>query len=202
MKHLGLILLLFITHFSFGQEENTAVVKKSIKAIRVETPPKMDGVLDDAVWNKAPIATDFIQAQPYPGEKASQKTEVRVLYDNTAIYIGATLYDVSRDSIISQYSQRDREDNTDLFAIVLDTYDDDQSGYGFVVHPTGVQMDARYSQDQGQDLSWNAVWISEVTIDDKGWYVEMKIPYSAIRFPDNEVQKWDVNFSRKIRRHR
>ena len=137
-----------------------------------------------------------------PGKKASQKTEVKILYDNTAIYIGAKLFDVSKDSIIRQLSQRDNEDNTDVFAVFLDTYNDDQSGYGFVVHPTGVQWDARFSQAQGQDVSWNAVWISEVTIDDSGWYVEMKIPYSAIRFPDNEIQEWGVNFSRKIRRHR
>ena len=166
------------------------VVLKSIGAIRVGSPPKMDGILDDEIWKKAPIATDFIQGNPYPGKKASQKTEVKVIYDNTAIYIGAKLYDVSKDSIIRQLSQRDNEDNTDVFAVFLDTYDDDQSGYGFVVHPTGVQWDARYSQEQGQDVSWNAVWISKVTIDDNGWYVEMKIPYSAIRFPEKEIQEW------------
>ncbi len=202
MKHLVLILFLVATIFSFGQEESAAVIQKSIQAIRIENPPKMDGILDEEIWSKAPIATGFTQAEPFPGEKASQKTQVRILYDNTAIYIGATLHDVSRDSIISQYSQRDREDNTDIFALFLDTYNDDQSGYAFVVHPTGVQWDARFSQAQGQDVSWNAVWQSNVTINDNGWYVEMKIPYSAIRFPDNEIQEWGINFSRKIRRFR
>ena len=203
MKYFGLILFLLSTKLIIGQVSDKQLsVLKSIDAIRVENPPKMDGVLDEEVWKKPPIATDFIQGEPYPGKKASQKTEVRVLYDNTAIYIGATLHDVSKDSIIRQLSQRDNEDNTDVFAVFLDTYNDDQSGYGFVVHPTGVQWDARFSQEQGQDVSWNAVWISEVTIDDNGWYIEIKIPYSAIRFPDNKIQEWGINFSRKIRRHR
>ncbi len=178
------------------------VMFKSISAKQVGVAPVLDGVLDDEAWQNAEVATDFIQGSPYPGQKASQKTEVKVLYDNTAIYIGAKMYDVAKDSIIRQLSQRDNEDNTDVFAVFLDTYNDDQSGYGFVVHPTGVQWDARYSQAQGQDVSWNAVWISEVTIDDNGWYVEMKIPYSAIRFPEKDVQEWGINFSRKIRRYR
>jgi hypothetical protein len=203
MRLVGAFLLFFLSQLAFAQDVDVPKVEqKIIGAIRVETPPKMDGILDDEIWKKAPIASDFIQGEPYPGKKASQKTEVRVLYDNTAIYIGATLHDVSKDSIIRQLSQRDNEDNTDVFAVFLDTYNDDQSGYGFVVHPTGVQWDARFSQAQGQDVSWNAVWISEVTVDDNGWYVEMKIPYSAIRFPDNEIQEWGVNFSRKIRRFR
>ena len=198
MKYTLIILFSLLLKLSVGQ----TVIKKEIQSKRVDIAPVMDGVLDDAVWLNVPIATDFIQGNPYPGKKASQKTEVKVIYDNTAIYIGAKLYDVSKDSIIRQLSQRDDEDNTDVFAVFLDTYDDDQSGYGFVVHPTGVQWDARYSQEQGQDVSWNAVWISKVTIDDNGWYVEMKIPYSAIRFPEKEIQEWGIDFSRKIRRHR
>ncbi|MDG1475792.1 MAG: DUF5916 domain-containing protein, partial [Vicingaceae bacterium] len=175
---------------------------KSINARRIDSAPVMDGVLDDEVWGNAQIATGFMQARPFPGAKASQKTEVKVLYDNTAIYIGAKLYDVAKDSIMRQLSQRDNEGNTDYFAVFIDTYNDDQSGYGFSVQPTGVQVDARYSQNQGEDISWNAVWMSEVTIDNDGWYVEMKIPYSAIRFPEKGVQEWGINFQRSIRRHR
>jgi len=203
MRLLGLLFFICFVNFSYAQDSSNAIVgERIIDAIRVQTPPNIDGVLDDEIWKKAPIATGFTQNNPNPGKPASQKTEVRVLYDNTALYIGAIMYDVSEDSIMHQLSQRDNEGNTDVFAVFLDTYDDDQSGYGFVVHPTGVQWDARYSQAQGQDVSWNAVWVSEVTIDNNGWYVEMKIPYSAIRFPKKDVQEWGVNFSRKIRRLR
>ncbi len=203
MKWLGIFFFMVLVNFSFAQNANDSLVGgKIIDAVRVQTPPKIDGVLDDEVWKKAPIATGFIQDSPNPGKKASQETEVRVLYDNTALYISATMHDVSKDSIMRELSQRDNEGNTDIFAVFLDTYNDDQSGYGFVVHPTGVQWDARYSQAQGQDVSWDAVWVSEVTMDHNGWYVEMKIPYSAIRFPEKEIQEWGINFSRKIKRFR
>ncbi len=204
MKLLKIILLTsfgFVVQLMNCQVENT-LGNKSIEAVRVEVAPKIDGVLDDAAWIGVPVATDFIQNSPYPGKRASQKTEVKLVYDDQALYVNATLYDVSKDSIVRQYSQRDNEDNTDIFGIFLDTYNDDQNGYAFVVHPTGVQYDARYSNQQGEDVTWNAVWESEVTIDDENWYVEMKIPYSAIRFAEKDIQDWGVNFARKIRRIR
>lgn len=195
------VALIFLISLVYGGGD-LDLGKKAINALRVNEPPKIDGNLDDDVWKSALVATDFIQNSPNPGEAASQKTEVRILYDNYALYIAAKMHDVAKDSIMRQYSQRDEEDNTDIFAVFLDTYDDDQSGYGFSVHPTGVQWDARYSQEQGQDVSWNAVWTSKVSLREDGWHVEMKIPFSAIRFPEKDVQKWGVNFARKIRRIR
>ena len=181
---------------------NDSIVIRNLSALRIEEAPKIDGFLDEEVWKGAEIATDFTQGEPNPGESPSRKTEVRVLYDDEAIYIGAIMYDVSADSIMRQLSNRDDEENTDVFAVMLDTYNDDQNAYGFVIHPTGVQWDARYSASQGQDVSWDAVWKSEVRIDATNWYVEMKIPYSAIRFSKEEVQTWGINFGRKIRRFR
>ncbi|NQY10339.1 MAG: carbohydrate binding family 9 domain-containing protein [Flavobacteriales bacterium] len=177
------------------------VIRNNLTAVSIKTSPKIDGILDDEVWKTAPIATDFIQNSPNPGKASAQKTEVKVLYTDYALYIGATMYDVSNDSILRQFSQRDNEENTDVFGIIIDTYNDDQNGYGFAVHPTGVQWDGRFSSN-GMEVAWDAVWISKVTIDDKNWYVEMEIPYSAIRFPKIEVQDWGINFIRKIRRHR
>ncbi len=203
MRYYWAITFLFLIHFSFAQkEQDSTITKKIIDAVRVDVAPKIDGILNDEVWQKAPFATDFIQNSPNPGSKPSQKTEVRVLYDNSALYIGATMYDVSKDSIMRQLSQRDNVENTDYFAVFLDTYQDGQNGYGFEVHPTGVQLDVRYSDTQEEDVSWNAVWISEVSIDDHNWYVEMKIPYSAIRFPEKPIQEWGINFMRNIRRNR
>jgi len=192
-------LICFVIGSSAAQELQEQSV---ITAKRVDHPPKMDGVLDDAVWSGAEIVTNFIQNEPNPGEPSRQNTEVRILYDNTAIYIGATLYDIAADSILRQLSNRDREENTDIFGVFLDTYDDDINGYGFVVHPTGVQWDARYSANGHQEVSWDAVWESKVTIDETNWYVEMRIPYSAIRFSKDKEQVWGINFGRKIRRYR
>ena len=203
------LLLLALINSGWGQatdslsvgNDSLIYVKKSIGAKLIQNAPTIDGVLDEEIWENAEIATDFIQLEPNPGNKASQKTEVRILYNDYALYVGAILYDVSKDSILRQFSQRDNEDNTDIFGILLDTYNDDQNGYGFFVHPTGVQWDARFSSS-GQDIAWDAVWKSAVKIDEKNWYVEMEIPYSAIRFPEKEIQTWGINFARKIRRHR
>ncbi len=169
---------------------------RSTEAVRVTETIKIDGKLDEEVWKTAPIASNFTQHEPNPGGKPSQKTEVQIAYDNTAIYISATCYDVANDSILRQLSGRDDEGNTDVFGVFLDTYNDDQNAYGFVVHLTGVQWDARYSSN-GQDVSWDAVWLSNVTIDDQNWYVEMKIPFSAIRFSDKEEQIWGSKFCSK-----
>lgn len=175
--------------------------RKQMTAVRVEQAPEIDGVLDEAVWQMAQPAKDFIQREPKPGEPASQPTEVRIVYDNVAVYIGAMMFESSRDSVLRELGKRDSEGNTDLFGLVLDTYNDDINAFGFFVTAAGVQIDARYSSD-GQDFNWNAVWESSVRIVDNGWVAELKIPYSAIRFGNNKEQAWGVNFLRKIRRLR
>jgi hypothetical protein len=173
---------------------------KSFQAIRIEQAPKIDGVLNEEYWSGPVSATDFIQKEPQPGVPSRQKAEVRVVYDDNALYIGAKLFDVSKDSILHQLSPRDNEESTDIFGFVLDTYNDDQNAFGFFVTASGVQVDAKYSQN-GQDFNWNAVWESAVKIENDGWYVEMKIPYSAIRFSKVSEQTWGINFLRKIKRY-
>ncbi|MDQ3047683.1 MAG: carbohydrate binding family 9 domain-containing protein [Bacteroidota bacterium] len=163
--------------------------------------PKIDGELNDVSWVNAEMATDFIQRAPKPGVPCSQKTEIRVIYDDVAIYIGAQMFDSRPDSILRELSQRDNEANADLFGLFFDTYNDDINGYGFFVTSAGVQIDARYSAN-GQDFNWNAVWQSKVIFNDKGWSVEFRIPYSSLRFSAKEKQDWGVNFIRKIRKTR
>lgn len=171
------------------------------KAMRTDEAPKIDGVLDDAVWLSAEVAADFIQINPDPGGEASQQTEVRMLYDNSAVYIAAYMYDVTGDSVMTQLSERDGYPNTDWFAVGFDTYNNDLNAFLFGVHATGVQWDGLHS-DGWDDESWNAVWQSAVNIVEDGWVAEFKIPYSALRFPKEQVQEWGVNFSREVRRIR
>lgn len=178
-----------------------AQTRRQMSAVRTVQAPVIDGVLDEAMWMSAEPATDFIQRDPRPGVPASQRTEVRVVYDDAAIYVGAMCYDVSGDSVLHELTQRDNEGNADLFGFVLDTYNDDINAYGFFLNAAGVQLDGRYSAD-GQDMKWNAVWEGATTITDKGWIAEFKIPYSAIRFGKKEEQVWGVNFMRRIRRLR
>ncbi|MGI4737432.1 MAG: DUF5916 domain-containing protein [Janthinobacterium lividum] len=176
-----------------------AAPRRQLAAQRPATPLKLDGVLDDAAWVSAPVASQFIEQRPRPGRPERMPTEVRVLYDDAAMYVGAKMVEASPDSIKRELTQRDNDGNTDFFALFLDPYRDHLNGYGFIVLSTGVQMDSRYSPANGEDYAWNAVWESHVAPlpGGRGWSVEIRIPYSAIRFAQAPVQTWGVNFMRQ-----
>ena len=193
----AICLLLFSTCHILGVEPE----KKVLNTQRVAESPKVDGILDDVAWSLVKPATDFIQNRPNPGQRASQRSEVRIVYDDDAIYVGAMLYDESPDSILNQLTNRDEIGNSDYFGVWFSCFQDGINAFEFITTPAGVQFDALISTF-GEDTNWNAVWQCNTSITDKGWIAEMKIPYSAIRFPDNENQVWDVNVFRTIRRYR
>ena len=176
-----------------------AAPRRQLAARRTAAPIKLDGVLDEAAWGSAPVASQFVENKPRPGRPERLPTEVRVLYDDAALYVGATLRETSPDSIRRELTQRDNVGNTDFFGIFLDPYRDHLNGYGFLVQSTGVQVDNRYSPANGEDGAWNAVWESRVAPlpDGRGWSVEVRIPYSAIRFAAAPVQNWGLNFMRQ-----
>ncbi len=175
------------------------VARRQLAATRTAAPIKLDGVLDDAAWNSAPVASEFTQFRPNPGPRERLPTQVRVLYDDGAMYVGARLVETSADSIRRELTQRDHIGNTDFFAFFLDPYRDHLNGYGFFVMSTGVQVDMRYSPANGEDDAWNAVWDSRVAPlpEGKGWSVEIRIPYSAIRFAQAPTQTWGMQFFRQ-----
>ncbi len=176
--------------------------KKTLASSLITEKITLDGNLSEPAWQHAEKATSFIQHDPYPGLPSTQRAEVSILYDNEAVYIGAMLYDEHPDSILKQLSPRDVWDNNnDAFGVFFDTYSDNQNGFFFIVTAAGVQADAKQKFDNS-DMTWNAAWFSKVTINKQGWCVEMRIPYSAIRFPKTDIQKWGVNFARIIRRCR
>ena len=190
----------FLTLFCFGYAANAQQVCKLLTAVRTTIAPKIDGIPDDSIWSIAAVSSEMVQFQPEPGARPRQQTEVRVLYDDAGIYVLAKLFDSSPDSILRQLGPRDEfQNNTDAFGIYFDTYRDRRNAFFFGVTAAGVQTDARYTVDKS-DLSLNAVWFSKVSIDAAGWYVEMKIPYQALRVPKSDVQKWGLNFQRNIRR--
>ena len=123
---------------------------KSINALRVTKAPIIDGELNDSCWINAEIASDLIQNQLSPGSPSYKKTEVKIIYDDDAIYIGAMLFD-EPDSVLGELSTRDNEANADLFGILFDTYNDDINAFGFFLTAAGTQIDARYSSE-GQDF--------------------------------------------------
>ena len=181
--------LLFLTVHLFSQKELTA--------LRISTEMEIDGKLDEKAWANAEVATGFINWQPIAAASPSNKTEVRIMYDNRAIYVGAYLQTSSRADIMTELAERDNIGNTDWFGFVLDTYGSGNDGVEFIISATGVQFDAKISSN-GEDENWNEVWFSGVELTDNGWYAEMKIPYSAIRFPKKDVQNWRFNFMRRM----
>jgi hypothetical protein len=191
------ILFSAITLTAFSQKP-----KKTLVAIKTEAPPKMDGILDDAVWQNVPIATDFVELQPNAGnhEKQENRTAVKIIYDNTAIYVGARMYEKDPTKIAREFATRDQVGNADFIGIIFDTYKDGINGSGFFVTSTNGQFDAKYAPNPNgntEDETWNAVWTSKVNIDSIGWTCEMKIPYSALRFAKKDVQTWGMNLIRK-----
>ena len=181
--------------------------EKSLQAFKTIQAPKIDGNLDDAVWVNAQGLTDFVQNFPTYGLPASQKTEVKIVYDNTAIYLGAYLHD-DPSLIKKQITARDGEQQQDVdyFSVFFDTYNDNQNGFQFLVTTANVQSDAKlgpnYTGDFGSygDKTWDAVWDSKVSIKTDGWVVEMRIPYLSLRFAKKDVQNWGLQLLRSVRR--
>ncbi|RYD80800.1 MAG: hypothetical protein EOP55_01190 [Sphingobacteriales bacterium] len=198
MKFYLPLLLLFVCSFSYAQDP---AKQKQLSAVRTVESPKIDGVLDDACWVNVPIATDFFEIRPVPGrvETKDRRTEMKVLYDDVAIYVYARMYD-DKDSVSHELVSRDNIGNADFISIIVDPFYDKMNGNGFFVTAAGVQFDAKYSQVGDEDPNWNAVWESAVKIDEQGWTCEMKIPYSALRFSSKDIQNWGLNFSRRIQR--
>lgn len=162
---------------------------------------KVDGILDEPGWASAETAHSFTENDPVPGTPSSQRTEVKIIYDNDAIYVGAFMFDSAPDSILSQLTARDELGNTDYFGLWFSCFRDGINAFQFVVTPSGIQFDAQLSV-LGEDPAWNAVWQCNTSRNENGWVAEFKIPYSALRFPDIPEQVWDVNFMRYIRRTR
>ncbi len=180
---------------SVGSSTNRPVVE----AVKVINPIIIDGKLNEKDWDR-PGATDFTQRDPNEGLQPTQKTEVWVCYDDQALYIAARLHDDHPDSIISRIGRRDASLISDLFAVYLDTYHDRMTGTYFAVSAGGSISDGTLYNDSWEDDTWDAVWTAATSIDKDGWNVEMKIPYSQLRFPKQEMYLWGVNFTRKIAR--
>lgn len=202
LKSQLLFSVLFTSSITFAQEVNFDKNKKEMSATRIESDIKIDGVLDDDAWAGADIATDFIQFQFKNDMPSKYRTEVKVLYDNTAVYFGAVMYDPAPDSIVTELARRDEFGNGDFFGMVLDTYNDGINGFEFILMASGVQNDSKMIEGGYEDFAWDAVWQSAVEINEQGWVAEIRIPFSAIRFPKKDVQEWGVQFFRDTKHSR
>ena len=194
MNRFLIVLLFFCFSISNAQD------KKVLNIKRTTNPPKIDGILDDQAWQDADEAKDFIQFTPSVGtiEKDYKKTVVKVTFDDNAIYFGAYLHD-NPEEIVKQFTSRDNFGQSDFFEIVLNPNNDSQNDTKFFNFPSGTQADAIANPSIGNDFGWNAVWTNKVNIVEDGWIVEVRIPYSALRFSNKEVQTWGVQFHRHFR---
>ncbi|MFN3875688.1 MAG: DUF5916 domain-containing protein, partial [Flavobacteriales bacterium] len=177
-----------------------ALPRKGLQALRTTDPIVADGALNEPAWASAAVATDFIQNEPRPNEPSRYRTEVRVLFSDHALHIGAILFD-RPDSVMLRLSGRDQLGITDWFSITLDPYKSGRNGFQFAVTAAGVQFDAIVANEQA-DENWNAVWHSAAAIVEQGWVAEVTIPYSAFRFPKADAHGWSVQFMRLVGRSR
>lgn len=187
-------------------------------ATQVATGPVIDGRLDDETWSGLMPLTGFTQREPTEGQPVSQRTEVRLAYDDQALYVGAWMFDDDPSGIVFGQTLRDASLNdSDAFVVVLDTYLDRQNGFVFATTPAGIEYDGQVAGEGegagagvtprqsgstgGFNLNWDGSWEVATTTDDEGWYAEMRIPFSTLRYGSSGAQDWGVNFERKIRRN-
>ena len=196
-------LILIFSCCSYGQE-TTTIPKKKLQVNFATSSISIDGELNEDVWKNAEIAKDFIAFEPINGTQAPNelRSEVKVVYDNDAVYIGATLYDSEPLKILKEITERDDFGTSDLFGVFINGYNDGQQDFQFYVSAANGQADCNFTSLDGEDYSWNAIWNSKVKITEFGWVVEMKIPYAALRFPSTDIQTWGINFFREVRRTR
>ncbi len=177
------------------------------EAVRVERPPKLDGSLDDPLWQSAKVVRDFRQREPNEGEAATEKTEVRILYTRHAVYFGIHCYDSEPSRIVATELRRDvSQDLDDHFEILIDSNHDRRGAYVFQINPLGTQTDGLIVEEQGNnssggdfDSGWDGVWISEARITPDGWTATVEIPFTTLNFTKSKNVIWGLNFKRFIR---
>jgi len=189
-------------------------------ATRAAAPPVIDGRLTDPAWAGVPPITGFIQRELHEGQSVTQRTEVRIITDGQALYVGAWLYDTDPAGIVTGAKVRDGDiTKSDYFGILLDTYHDRQNGFVFTTTPAGIEYDAQVVNEGegggvqlpgqtsamagalgGFNLNWDGTWTVATSVDSGGWYAEFRIPFTTLRYGSGKEQTWGLNLVRSIRR--
>jgi hypothetical protein len=177
--------------------------KRSIQVLRIQSEIVIDGEFDEAEWQRAEPAKDFIQQEPIMGEPTSERTEVRLLYDDTTLYVGIYCFDSAGEKgIVVTNVRRDVSPfEGDYFGVLLDTFNDDRNAFVFGTNPRGAKRDGQMAGNgESSNFDWDAVWHVKSKITEQGWQAEMAIPFKTLRFREGEDQVWGLNLTRKIRR--
>ena len=207
-----LLFLCVLNQFTFGQKSEPAgtadaeTAERIVEAVRVDRAPRLDGTLDDPIWQQASAITDFRQREPYEGSPATERTEVRVLYTRSEVYFGVACHDSTVNGPVATQLRRDvSQELDDYFEIVIDSRRDRRNAYVFQINPLGTQRDALVTDEQAGDTQdgdpgWDGVWTSEARISRDGWTATVAIPFSTLNFMRSRDVVWGVNFKRFIRR--
>jgi len=175
---------------------------RRLPATRAGGPITLDGRLDEPAWAGTPVARGFVQNDPREGQPATYDTEVKLLYDERALYIGVFARDPEPGEIIVNELRKDFNTGSgDGFQVVIDTFHDGRNGYQFAINPMGAKWDSQMS-NEGRDnnANWDGIWDVAARIGDDGWYAEIEIPFKTLKFGPDELQTWGINFQRRLRR--
>lgn len=197
-KLLFLSILFFLGKTSAAQKSRP----DTLYAFFTEEKITLDGELTENCWQQAIKISNFTQREINTGEPATERSQVAIVYNTNVITIGFWGFDSDPEKIIAQKMNRDFSWSTDdNFEIIISTFNDNRNGILFVINPNGARADVLISNEgEGFNKSWNGVWDTETTITDEGWFAEIQIPFSTLKFKKTDKQVWGINFERNIRR--
>lgn len=203
MNKILILILLFVPISSIFPSRDTLRIKNNDAILFVEklnSTIELDGKLDESIWHNGSRFENFIQRDPNEGAPASERTIIKLAYDEKYLYLGAIMYDSAPDSIMARLTRRDEEVDADNIVLCLDPYNDKRSGYYFGLNAAGTQLDGVLYNDSWDDDSWDGVWEGKVYRNGEGWTAEMKIPFSQMRFNQSDSMVWGINFRRVVAR--
>src|SRR5687768_10592263 len=186
-----------------GINYDTARQERRLNATHAQGRIELDGRLDEPSWAAAPLAANFVQNDPNEGQPATYDTEVRLLYDDRALYIGVFAKDPEPGAIIVNELRKDfNTGSADGFQVVIDTFKDERNGYQFAINAAGAKWDSQMSNEgRDQNSNWDGIWDVATRIGEDGWYAEIEIPFKTLKFGPEAMQTWGINFQRRLRRH-
>lgn len=200
---LGVQMVVGLALFGVPASAAAQMAAPTAQATRIDTPPRIDGVLDEPMWQSVPVISDFVQREPVDGAVPSERTEVRIAYDEGHLYFGFVLHDSEPELLRRSILHREgRIDQDDHIWIGLDTYNDDRNAYIFELNSFGTQGDALFNDESMtlDDWNWEGVYESEARVTDEGWTLEVAIPFTTIRFSDEPMPEMGIAIRRAIRR--
>ena len=179
-----------------AQDSTYAKRSYTTKSIGTQTPPKIDGLIDDAAWDLVEWTSDYVEFQPDVGTPPTEQTKMKIIYDEKNLYVAFKCYQEDPATIERRMGRRD-DFPGDWVEINLDSFGDDRTGFSFTVSASGVKGDEFISNNGNFDDSWNPIWYTDVNVDDEGWTAEIRIPLSQLRFGNDQEQVWGLQSTRR-----